>query len=124
MVEQRSLAGEWRGEYIDAGGRRARVKLWLDVEGEKARGRYELSVQTEDEPQRVTGALIGRARGEEVELTLAGKDPKDSMTYSGAIRSAGGHAKQAMFGAVTSLPGGDFRGGVWIVWQFPDAKRS
>ena len=111
-------SGDWDGEYIDARGHRGRLRLSLDVGSEGVRGKYELTLRTEDQPQVVSGEVTGKVDGERVSLGLALGRERRQMQYQATMRAAGSYAKAAMYGTVEAAPGSDFGGGVWIAWRF------
>ena len=111
-------SGEWDGEYIDARGHRGRLRLTLDVTDGAARGKYELTLRTEDRPQVLTGEVTGKVDGERVSLSLALGRERRQLQYQATMRAAGSYARAAMFGTVEAAPGSDFGGGAWIAWRF------
>lgn len=118
-------SGTWKGEYLDAYGHRGGVRFELDASGDDVRGRYEITVRSEDQPHLISGTLEGRVEGNRARLhALAGKEGR-RVEFDAVIGPAGSYARQALFGTVQDVPEQNFGGGVWIAWRFagPDSRQ-
>jgi hypothetical protein len=116
---QRMKAGRWEGEYIDIDGHRGRLRLTVAKTGTKISGKFELSLATEDEPERYQGTLSGRIDGKQLVLKLhmARGEP---MVCTLMLRHPVAFAEQAIFGVVEPVPALKFSGGTLVAWRFRD----
>lgn len=110
--------GNWEGQYLDARGYRAKLRLTIESREGLLEGSYELVVATEDKPQVVTGRLVGKHSADAVRFDLGGEKAKQTLSYEATLQPAGSYAKQCLMGIAKAPPGSDFGGGVWIAWRF------
>lgn len=125
MDELSIQGGLWEGEYIDVNGVRATLRLKLDVSETKVAGTFEAVFQAEDQPQVMRGDLSGYTEKGQVRFQLpigpasdgeAGK--AEMVEFSAQLSDAGSHARQAVFGLVSSAPRSNLGGGVFVAWHF------
>ena len=114
---QRMKAGRWEGEYIDIEGHRGRLRFTVTKTGTTISGAFELTLTTEDEPERYRGTLSGEINGEQLVLKLY-MAPAAPMICTLKLRRPVAHAEQAVFGIVEPLPAFNFSGGTLVAWRF------
>ena len=125
-MDERGLEnGMWEGEYIDVNGVRATLRLDLDVKDNKVTGTFEAVFQAEDQPQMMRGDLSGYTEKGQVRVQLPIGPASDKergkaemVEFSAQLSDAGSHARQAVFGVVSSAPRSNLGGGVFIAWRF------
>ena len=115
--------GVWKGNYLDAFGRRANITLHTDIKEGQITGKFELIVSAEDEPIIVTGNLAGKQEHDSVQLMLSPGKSREPISYSAQIMNSAGHATQCMAGIVSAPKNSDFGGGVWIAWRYKSGNQ-
>jgi hypothetical protein len=110
--------GVWKGKYLDAYGYRGEIKLNTESRGAEIMGNFELLLASEDEPQVLSGNIMGIQENDAVQLKLTIEKSKETIEYKAHIMNAGSYATQCMGGMITAPENSDFGGGVWIAWRF------
>jgi hypothetical protein len=110
--------GVWKGKYLDAHGYRGEITLNTESKGEEIMGNFELTVASEDEPQVLSGKVMGVLKKGSVLLKMTIEKSQETIAYNAQLMNAGSYATQCMGGIITAPRNSDFGGGVWIAWRF------